>query len=70
MVSVPIMPSGPERPAMSLSKAWPRRFQVSRAMRVPSAAVQVQASPCLPPVDSMMKCCASGGGLARSAEGV
>src|SRR5258708_5568938 len=39
-------------------------------MRVPSGSTQLQESPCLPPVDSMMKCRASAGGLASWAAGV
>src|SRR5258708_37205411 len=42
---------------------------LSRPMRVPSAATQLHESPCLPPVDWMMKCRAFAGGFARSAAG-
>src|ERR1017187_10805344 len=42
---------------------------LSRPMRVPSAVTQLHESPCLPPVDSMMKWRASAGGLSNSAVG-
>ena len=48
----------------SVSKTWPRRIRLSRPMRLPSAATQIQESPCLPPVDWMTKCLAFAGGVA------
>ena len=50
----------PALPLESSSNTWPRRFMLSRPMRVPSAATQLQESPCLPPVDWMTKCRAIG----------
>jgi len=51
MASVAGMPSAPALPLESSSNTWPRRLKLSRPMRVPSAATQIQESPCLPPVD-------------------
>ena len=55
IVRVDGMPSPPALPLESSSNTWPRRFMLSRPMRVPSAATQLQESPCLPPVDWMTK---------------
>ncbi len=64
------IPSGPALPLESSSNTWPRRFMLSRPMRVPSAASHIHDSPCRPPVDWMMKCCAVAGGFASSWTGV
>ena len=63
------MASGPALPLESSSNTWPRRFMLSRPIRVPSAVTQLQESPCLPPVDWMTKCLALAGGFARSDAG-
>src|SRR5689334_22395438 len=38
-------------------------------MRAPSGAIHIHESPCLPPIDWMMKCRASAGGFASSEVG-
>src|SRR4030095_2699735 len=63
------IPSGPGLPLESSSNTWPRRFMLSRPIRVPSAVTQVQESPCVPPVDWMTKCLALAGGFASSDAG-
>jgi len=69
MVSAAGMRSAPGVPRESSSKTWPRKFMLSRPIRVPSAVTQIQESPCLPPVDWITKCRAFAGGLASSATG-
>src|SRR5438477_12735446 len=62
--------SAPNFVAESVSNTWPRRFMLSRPIQVPSGVRQIQLSPCFPPVELIIRCSASAGGLARSATGV
>src|SRR6202789_1018982 len=64
------IPSAPACAALSTSNTWPRSTRLSRPMRIPSAVVHRDDSPCLPAVDTIAKRNAVGGGLARSTSGV